>query len=117
MLFGVKEEYYAQNVYIFSTVCAYTGGRLAQGIDPGAQNLTHSWTFNDGTANDYVGGLSSTLIGGASVNTEGVLWTSDQDQWMEMPGGLIALDFTIQGDLKTSFRLWMIRMKKYSCRF
>ena len=66
------------------------GSIAAQGVDPGTENLRHSWTFNDGTANDYIGGANGTLVGGATV-TEGVLWIAEQDQWMEMSGDLIAL--------------------------
>jgi hypothetical protein len=35
-----------------------TGSLFAQGGIPGTTNLTHSWTFNDGTANDYLDGRS-----------------------------------------------------------
>ncbi|HDQ45942.1 MAG TPA: T9SS type A sorting domain-containing protein [bacterium] len=66
-------------------------GLVAQGVDPGTANLTHSWLFEDDTANDDVGGAHGTLVGGATV-TEGLLWLSDQGQWMEMPGEVIALN-------------------------
>ncbi|MBN1892895.1 hypothetical protein JW906_00290, partial [bacterium] len=39
----------------------------AQGTDPGTADLKHSWTFEDGTANDYVGGANGTLVGDASI--------------------------------------------------
>lgn len=67
------------------------GSLFAQGVDPGTENLTHSWTFEDGTANDHVGEADGWLEGGAAV-VEGVLWIADQGQYMEMPGDLIALD-------------------------
>ncbi len=72
-------------------LCLCFGILLAAGLFAQTENLTHSWTFNDGTTNDYVGGLKGTLMGNASV-TEGVLWISDLDQWMEMPGDSIALN-------------------------
>ena len=58
---------------------------------PGTSNLTHSWTFDDGTANDYVGHLTGKLVGGASISG-GALQTSAQGQWMEMPADSIALN-------------------------
>jgi GH35 family endo-1,4-beta-xylanase len=64
---------------------------LTAQVDPGTTNLTHSWTFDDGTANDYVGHTSGKLVGGASISG-GALVTSAQGQWMEMPGDSIALN-------------------------
>ncbi len=58
---------------------------------PGTANLTHSWTFDDGTANDYVGHLTGKLVGGASISG-GALQTSAQGQWMELPADSIALN-------------------------
>ena len=60
-------------------------------VDPGTQNLTHSWTFDDGTANDYVGHATGKLVGGATISG-GALVTSAQGQWMEMPADSIALN-------------------------
>jgi len=51
----------------------------------------HSYTFEDGTANDSIGSAHGTLIGGAVI-TDGALVTSAQDQWMEMPGDVIAIN-------------------------
>ncbi|HEY6915175.1 MAG TPA: hypothetical protein VI413_10905, partial [Paludibacter sp.] len=44
-----------------------SGQTMAQ-TDPGTVNLTHKWTFEDGTANDVVGTLNGTLIDGATVS-------------------------------------------------
>lgn len=71
------------DVVSFSTVAVPT--------NPGTANLTHKWTFNDGTAADSVGGVDGTLIGGASI-VDGALVTSAQDQWMEMDGAALALN-------------------------
>jgi hypothetical protein len=60
-------------------------------VDPGTENLTHSWTFNDGTANDYVGGANGTVMGDALIDG-GSLFTVYPDQWMEMPAGQIAIN-------------------------
>jgi hypothetical protein len=60
-------------------------------VDPGTDNLVHSYTFEDGTANDSVGEAHGTLVGGAAI-VDGALVTTDQDQWMEMPGDVIAIN-------------------------
>ena len=49
---------------------------------------THSYTFEDGTANDGVGDADGVLVGGAAV-VGGAMVTTAQDQWMEMPGDVI----------------------------
>jgi hypothetical protein len=62
-----------------------------EAVDPGTENLVHSWTFEDGTANDSVGEAHGTLIGGAAV-VDGAMVTTAQDQWMEMPGDIVAIN-------------------------
>lgn len=57
--------------------------------DPGTDNLTHSWTFEDG-ANDAVGGVAGTLVGGAEV-VDGQLVIDAAGEWMEMSGLLIGI--------------------------
>jgi len=52
--------------------------------DPGVTNLTHKWTFNDGSAIDNVGAVNGTLMDGATVEN-GVLNTN---------GGYVELDGT-----------------------
>ncbi len=81
--------------YLILAILILTGSLFAQGVDPGTENLTHSWTFNDGTANDYVGGANGTLMGGENGPAEiweGSLFTSYPDQWMEMPADQIAIN-------------------------
>ena len=80
-------------LFLFSFILTVTlvGILKSQGVDPGTSNLTHSWTFDDGTANDYVGHANGTLVGGATVSG-GALITSAQGQWMEMPAGSIAMN-------------------------
>jgi hypothetical protein len=51
----------------------------------------HSYTFEDGTANDSVDEAHGTLVGGAVV-ADGALLTTAQDQWMEMPGDVIDIN-------------------------
>jgi hypothetical protein len=59
--------------------------------DPGTGNLRHEYTFEDGTAKDSVGGADGVLVGGAAV-VDGAMVTTAQDQWMEMPGSVIAMN-------------------------
>ncbi len=54
-------------------------------------DLTHQWTFEDGTTNDYVGGVAGTLVGGAAV-VDGAMVTYVQDDFMEMDGSAIAIN-------------------------
>ena len=66
-------------------------------VDPGTQNLRHSWTFEDGTANDNVGSVNGYLMGGAVIE-DGALVTADQ--YMELLAEDIALqaytEFTVE---------------------
>lgn len=77
--------------FLLPVILILTGSLFAQGVDPGTENLTHSWTFNDGTANDYVGSANGTLMGGAGIEA-GSLFMYDINQWMEMPADVIALN-------------------------
>ncbi len=56
--------------------------------------LVHQYTFNDGTANDYVGGASGTLMGTATVvpNNNGTLVTDAEGDYLNLPGAAIALN-------------------------
>jgi hypothetical protein len=58
-------------------------------MNPGIQNLKHSWTFEDGTANDYLGGANGYLMNGAKVK-DGALVT-DSLQYLELPAEDVAL--------------------------
>jgi hypothetical protein len=78
-------------MFLSLPVFMLTGAVYARGIDPGTQNLTQSWKFNDRTADDHIGGANGTLTGDAEV-FDGTLVFSDKDQWMEMPGYAIALN-------------------------
>ncbi|MGC8805643.1 MAG: hypothetical protein ACP5QD_06910, partial [Candidatus Ratteibacteria bacterium] len=72
-------------------VLLLAGNVLSQGVDPGTANLTHSWTFDDGTPNDYVGGAHGTLMGGALIE-DGALITVEQDQYLELPAEEVGLN-------------------------
>jgi hypothetical protein len=58
-------------------------------LNPGAP--VHSYTFEDGTANDSADGADGVLIGDAVV-AGGSLVLDGEDDWMEMPGDVIALN-------------------------
>jgi hypothetical protein len=60
-------------------------------VDPGTANLTNSWTFNDGTPNDYVGSANGTLMGAAFIDG-GSLSTVETDSWMEIPAEQVAIN-------------------------
>ena len=70
--------------------------------DPGTDNLTHQYTFEDGTANDSVGEAHGTLMGDAAV-VDGSLVTDGVDDWMEMDGAAIAINTYTTG---LTLELW-----------
>ena len=70
-------------------------------VDPGTANLTHSWTFDDGTAKDKVGGVEGTLMGGASISN-GALNTITANSWLELPGSTLA----INSYTAVTFEIW-----------
>jgi hypothetical protein len=53
-------------------------------VNPGTANLTHQWTFDDGTANDGIGNANGTLRGGANVENK-ALQTTLAGQYLELP--------------------------------
>jgi len=71
--------------------------------DPGTVNLTHQYTFEDGTANDSVGEAHGTLMGDAAV-VDGSLVTDGVDDWMEMDGAAIAINTYTTG---LTLELWL----------
>ncbi|MBN2012114.1 endo-1,4-beta-xylanase [candidate division KSB1 bacterium] len=68
-----------------------SGSVRAQGVDPGVENLTHSWTFDDGTADDLIGNATGNLMGSAYVS-QGALNTTAEDSWLELPAESIAIN-------------------------
>ncbi|MBN1973876.1 MAG: LamG domain-containing protein, partial [Sedimentisphaerales bacterium] len=59
--------------------------------DPGIGNLTHSYTFENGTADDMIGDANGVLIGDANI-VDGSLILDGLDDWMEMPGDVIDIN-------------------------
>jgi hypothetical protein len=81
--------------YILSLFLICIIGLNAQ-VDPGTDNLTHLWTFEDGTTNDQIGDASGEINGNnmdiidgdlvSYPNTDGV-----GDTWLDLPGDIIDL--------------------------
>lgn len=74
---------------------------MAQGVDPGTENLTHSWTFNDGTANDYISGAHGELMGDAEV-FDGLLFLPTLGSYVELP----AQDIGINTYEEVTLEIW-----------
>ncbi|HEY6914916.1 MAG TPA: sialate O-acetylesterase [Paludibacter sp.] len=66
------------------------GIALKNPINPGSTNLTHQWTFDDGTAKDVVGTANGTLKGGATI-ANGVLMTDAAGQYLELPASQLGI--------------------------
>ena len=88
-------------MYLLSCILLITGILVSQGVDPGTENLTHSWTFNtesidDTVAIDAVGGADGILMGdgaeGKAVIVDGSLFTEFADQWLVLPAQEIAIN-------------------------
>jgi len=60
----MKKIYLLMCLVVSSGMCMKMN---AVAVDPGTANLTHQWTFDDGTPKDVVGTLDGTLTGGATV--------------------------------------------------
>ena len=74
----------------FVSVLVIIASLYAQ-VDPGTENLTHSWTFDDGTANDYIGGANGTLRGSAEI-VDGSLLLAAVGSYLELPAATIAIN-------------------------
>jgi endo-1,4-beta-xylanase len=82
---------YTKNYFLFFLLVLFVSAGLQAQTDPRTTNLTHSWTFEDGTPNDYIGHANGTLKGGAIIKG-GALITFAQGQWMQMPADSIAIN-------------------------
>ena len=86
---------------LFCFIMVVVSANLIAQVDPGTANLTHSWTFDDGTAKDKVGGVEGTLMGGASISN-GALNTITANSWLELPGSTLA----INSYTAVTFEIW-----------
>ncbi len=79
----------ARTVTSWAALMAIWGGFA---VLPAKASLTHQYTFNDSTANDsvVVGQANGTLLGGASVDVNGVLQLSGAGtDYVSLPGPVI----------------------------
>ncbi len=61
--------------------------------DPGTTNLKHQWTFDNGTANDVIGSVNGTLMGGAVIDASTkALKTSADGDYLSLSGTDLALN-------------------------
>jgi len=58
--------------------------QIPAAINPGTSDLTHMWTFDDGTSNDQIGSAHGILRGGATIGN-GALKTDALGQYLELP--------------------------------
>ncbi len=70
---------------------------------PAAQaTLIHQYTFNDGTANDSVGGANGTLVGGATITNGQLDLNGSNTQYVSLPAATI----DISSYTAVSFSIW-----------
>ncbi|HEY6914915.1 MAG TPA: LamG-like jellyroll fold domain-containing protein [Paludibacter sp.] len=72
-------------------------------VNPGTTDLTHMWTFNDGTAKDVVGSVDRTLRGGATIEN-GALKTDANGQYLELPAAQLGLTSYLALTMETWFQ-------------
>jgi len=92
---------YNKNFTLFFIIMLVASTIAIAQVDPRTENLTHSWTFDDGTTVDTVGGVTGVLMGGAQV-LSGSLYTTQTSSWMELP----ANDIGINNYSEVSVEVW-----------
>lgn len=75
---------------------------LSAQTDPGTDNLTHSWKFEDGTVADPVGGAVGGLHGTASIENGDLIIDADEE-WVDLPALLIGISAYTQLSVTTWF--------------
>ncbi|HVO72663.1 MAG TPA: LamG-like jellyroll fold domain-containing protein [Ignavibacteriaceae bacterium] len=83
--------------YILFFLLIFFSIAVSKAQDPGTANLTHLWTFEDGTANDEVGGADGEFNGNNILVEGGDLITFPSsefdpphgDSWLDLPGDSI----------------------------
>jgi hypothetical protein len=76
----------------------------AQASDPGTENLTHQWNFDDGTANDSrTPAVNGVLMGGATIDVaEGALKTVNNGDYLAFSPA----DLALNQYLEITFEVW-----------
>ena len=75
-------------IVFFIALLSCMSSHLSAQVDPGTDNLTHWYSFDDGTANDQVSGVHGVVVGDAII-ADGALHIDSLDQWVELPGDLV----------------------------
>jgi len=91
-----------KNIYLFLCLTFIFGisVKTTAQVAPSSDNLTHQWTFDDGTANDSKGTLNGTLEGNASISNNALNTAS---------GGYVTLngsDLAINSYSELSVEVW-----------
>jgi hypothetical protein len=87
------------NIYDRTLSAGEVQARYAAGPFKG---LVHSYTFEDGTANDSVGSAHGALVGDTAV-VDGSLVLDGDGDWMDMPGEIIAMNTYSEVTVETWF--------------
>jgi hypothetical protein len=75
-------------IALFVALVHFIPAHVNAQVDPGTDNLTHWYSFDDGTANDQVGDAHGVVVGDAII-ADGALQIDSLDQWVELPGDLV----------------------------
>ncbi len=81
-----------KNTYILMCLLLIAGisVQTSAQINPGTANLKHQWTFDDGTAKDYIGGADGSLVGAAVVS--GNALNTSSGGYLDLPASTIAIN-------------------------
>jgi hypothetical protein len=71
-------------------------------VDPGTDNVTHEWTFDDGTANDQVG-FGGGVLNGTTTIEDGELLIDEADEFVEMTASVISINTYTELSIATWF--------------
>ena len=71
-------------------------------VDPGRENVTHEWTFDDGTANDQVGFGGGVLMNTATIE-DGHLVIDADDEYVELTATVISINTYTELSVATWF--------------
>jgi hypothetical protein len=74
-------------------------------VDPGTDNVTHEWTFDDGTAGDQVGFGGGVLMNTATIEN-GELIIDAADEFVEMTAAVISINSYTELSIATWFTTW-----------
>jgi hypothetical protein len=73
--------------------------------DPGTDDITSEWTFDDGTANDPIGFISGQLFGTTTIE-DGDLVIDAADEYVILAAGLLSISSYTELSVSTWFSTW-----------